>query len=281
MSNSATLPTAEQYVTNIIDGGKVSRVQILVIVLCTLCNMVDGFDITTMSIVAKSVSTDLGLTPDKLGYIFSFALAGMMVGSIALAPISDLIGRRKTMLISMLLVSVSVYLTSFATDLTTFIALRFISGIGAGAVVACVATLASEYSHERYKALAVGLVTAGYPLGAMMTSVVGGEIMPDHGWQGMFVFGGGATLFFAVMIWFFVPESLKFLLDAKPKGALDDANKILSSMGRSKLDELPQLAEEVIENKRGLIANVALLLRPEYRRTTLLLWASLDRKSVV
>ena len=40
---------------------------------------------------------------------------------------------------------------------------------------------------------AVALVTSGYPLGAMMTSVVAGYVLPDYGWRGMFWFGGALT----------------------------------------------------------------------------------------
>ena len=62
-----------QLVADIIDNGEVSFQQILVIVLCLIFNMVDGFDITTMAIVATSVSNELGLSADKLGWIFSLA----------------------------------------------------------------------------------------------------------------------------------------------------------------------------------------------------------------
>ena len=40
---------------------------------------------------------------------------------------------------------------------------------GAGSMLACQATLASEYSPEKYRALSVSAVMAGYPLGALMT----------------------------------------------------------------------------------------------------------------
>ena len=194
MSTDQQSVSAEDFVAEIIDNGNVSGQQLLVIGLCMLFNMLDGFDITAMAVVANAVSAELQLTADKLGWIFSFALAGMMAGAMFLAPVSDLIGRRRLIIFSVTLVGVSILLTAQATTLLEFIVLRFISGIGAGAMLASQATLAAEYSPDKYRALSVALVTSGYPLGAMFTSVAAGFLMPDYGWRGMFWAGGIATL---------------------------------------------------------------------------------------
>ena len=132
------------FATEVIDNGKVSRQQILVVVLCMFFNMVDGFDIIAMAVVAGEVSREMMLPADKVGWIFSFALAGMVTGAMLLAPISDIVGRRKVIVVSIIVVGVSILLTANATTLTEFIALRFISGLGAGVMLASQATLAAE-----------------------------------------------------------------------------------------------------------------------------------------
>jgi MFS family permease len=183
--SSVSLPSSsEGLVSEVIDNGRVSGQQILVIGLCLLLNMLDGFDITAMAIVGRTVATELMISNDRLGWIFSFALAGMMAGAMFLAPVSDRIGRRKVIIMSGALVGVSILLTANATTLYEFFILRFISGVGAGAMLASQATLAAEYSPEKYRALSVTAVTAGYPLGAMLTSVVAAYIMPDLGLRG-------------------------------------------------------------------------------------------------
>ena len=232
MSDSAAPALSADIVADVIDNGQVSGQQLLVVGLCMFFNMLDGFDITAMAVVATAVSTELQLSADRLGLIFSFALAGMMAGAMVLAPISDIIGRRKAIIISLLLVGVSILLTARATTLAEFIALRFISGLGAGAMLACQATLAAEYSPEKYRSLSVSAVTAGYALGAMMTSVVAGFIMPDFGWRGMFTFGGIMTLTMGIVAWAFIPESLKYLFERRPADALSRVNKILKKANR-------------------------------------------------
>jgi len=239
-----------------------------------LFNMIDGFDITAMAVVASAVGNELSLEPDKIGMIFSFALAGMVCGSIFLAPISDFIGRRKLIIAGLILVGVSMVFTASATTLTEFVTLRFISGLGAGTLLASQAALAAEYSPEKYRSLAVTTVTCGYPMGAMMTSVVAGFIMPEHGWRGMFMFGGIATIVFAVVALALIPESLKFLLERRPAGALARANKILLRLGNQPLDELPQVAKENASEHGSVFRNVATLFQQGTWATTLTLWVS-------
>ena len=274
MSDSAAPALSSNVVAEVIDNGQISGQQILVVGLCMFFNMLDGFDITAMAIVASAVSQELQLTADRLGLIFSFALAGMMTGAMFLAPVSDIIGRRKLIILSVTLVGVSVLLTANATTLTEFVILRFVSGLGAGAMLACQATLAAEYSPEKYRSLSVAATTAGYPFGAMMTAVVAGFIMPEYGWRGMFWFGGGVTLTMGFVAWAFIPESLKYLLERRPANALQRINTILLKLKKDTLDELPVVAREAVGKARGFVGTMTSLLAREHRVVTLILWAS-------
>jgi len=274
MSGIAVPTPGGDIVAEVIDNGEVSKQQFLVVGLCMFLNLLDGFDITAMAIVASSVSEELQLTADKLGLIFSFALAGMMVGAMVLAPVSDIIGRRKLIIISVTLVGVSILFTANANTLTEFMVLRFISGLGAGAMLACQAALAAEYSPEKYRSLSVALTTAGYPLGATLTAVFAGFIMPEYGWRGMFWFGGSVTLAMGLVAWFFIPESLKYLFERRPANALERVNRILKKLDKNTLAELPDVEPHQARSKKGIFANVAALLAPEHRATTLLLWTT-------
>lgn len=268
------MSSSHEVVADVIDNGNVSGPQLLVVGLCMFFNMLDGFDITAMAVVAGSVAGDLGLTADRLGWVFSFALLGMMVGAMLLAPVSDIVGRRKIIIVSVTLVGVSILLTANATTLTEFIVLRFLSGVGAGAMLACQATLAAEYSPEKYRALSVAAVTSGYPLGAMLTSVAAGMIMPEYGWRGMFWFGGGVTLVMGLVAWLLIPESLKYLFERRPANALERVNKILRKLDKATLTELPQVITGQRSTSPGLVATMSRLLAKEHVKTTLTLWST-------
>lgn len=274
MPDSIAPALSADVVSEVIDNGQISGQQFLVVGLCMFFNVLDGFDITAMAVVATSVSTELQLTADKLGLIFSFALAGMMAGAMVLAPISDIVGRRKIIIVSLVLIGVSVLFTANATTLTEFITLRFISGLGGGALLACQATLAAEYSPDKYRALAVTAVTCGYPLGAMLTSVAADFIMPDYGWRGMFWFGGGVTLAMGLVAWTFIPESLKYLFERRPDNALQRVNKILVKLKKDTLDQLPEVRTQLSTRSKGIAATVPGLLTAKHRVATFTLWTT-------
>jgi benzoate transport len=267
-------PTSDNLSHDVIDRGPVSAQQLLVVGLCMFFNMLDGFDITAMAIVAGSVSTDLELTADKLGWIFSFALAGMMGGAMFLAPVSDIIGRRKLIIMAMTLIGVSIVLTASASTLPEFVILRFISGLGAGAMLASQAALSAEYSPDRYKAFSVAAVTSGYPLGAMMTSVIAGYIMPECGWRGMFWFGGLITLSMVLIALLMIPESLKYLFERRPDDALERINRILRKLKKEPLPEMPEVVVATAKVSAGVLGGMRQLLVKEHRKKTLTLWTA-------
>ncbi|MDH3415446.1 MAG: MFS transporter [Gammaproteobacteria bacterium] len=262
------------FITDVIDNGKISRQQVLVVVLCMFFNMLDGFDIIAMAVVAGEVSREMMLPADKVGWIFSFALAGMVAGAMLLAPISDIVGRRKVIVVSIIVVGVSILLTANATTLMEFIALRFISGLGAGVMLASQATLAAEYSPEKYRSLAVTFVTSGYALGAMLTSVAAGLILPDYGWRGMFWFGGATTLAMGMVAWLLIPESLKYLLERRPSDALRRINKILAKLNRDSLLQMPDVEPRHQNQSLGMVQVMSQLLAKEHRKVTLTLWTT-------
>ncbi len=270
MAATAATTSRPDSLHRVIDDGPVSGQQLLVVALCLSLNMLDGFDITAMSVVAGSVAGELGLAADQLGLIFSFALLGMTLGAMLIAPLSDLFGRRALIVASVVLVGASIALTSRADSLLEFITLRFISGLGAGAMLACQATLAAEYSPEKYRALSVAAVTAGYPLGATLTSVVAAWVVPDYGWRGMFLAGGLATLLLGFVAWLLMPESLKYLIERRPRNALARANKILMRLSREPVKALP--AVEDAAPTLGFGKTLLALLAPAHRRTTLTMW---------
>ena len=270
---STGVETSRSLSHEVIDKGGVSAQQMLVVGLCMFFNMLDGFDITAMAVVAGSVSAELGLTADRLGWIFSFALAGMMGGAMVLAPVADIIGRRKLIILAIALIGVSMMLTAAATTLTEFVVLRFISGLGAGAMLASQAALASEYSPDKLRAFSVAAVTSGYPLGAMMTSVIAAQVMPSWDWRGMFWFGGILTFSMVLVAWLLIPESLMYLFERRPPGALGRINQILRRLGKEPIAALPTAVAGRAE-KLGFATGMLRLLHADQLKTTLTLWTA-------
>ncbi len=71
MTSTASPKKSADLLSEIIDHGPISAQQLRVIGLCMFFNMLDGFDITAMAVVAGAVSSELHLTADRLGRLDS------------------------------------------------------------------------------------------------------------------------------------------------------------------------------------------------------------------
>ena len=270
---SATEQSRPDPIQQAIDAGRITFRQIVVIALCMALNMSDGYDVLTMAYTANGVQGDLGLTPDQLGLIFSSALAGMMLGAMFLAPLADRFGRRNITLISVLVIGTSMSVTGLMSSLLPLMLLRFIAGLGVGAILASLAAMASEFSPTRFKSFAVVIITVGYPFGAMLAAFVAEALIPAYGWQSMFFFGGAVNFVLALLVWLLLPESMHYLQARGNPDALARINAIMASIRRPPLAELPPLEAEHTSH-RSLGAQMLSLLAPGLRARTLVLWSA-------
>lgn len=268
---SANVPatnTELAFIQDAINGGKGRATQILVISIALILNMLDGFDVTSMAFTVHNIGEDLSIGASNLGIVFSVALAGMVVGAMFIAPLSDKIGRRKMVLGSVFAIGISMLLTGYVTSLEQLIVARAVTGLGVGGMLASLATITAEYTPEKWRSLAVVSVTAGYPLGATVGGFIAAPLMEAYGWQSVFFAGGGATLAMTIVVYFLMPESLQFISVKRPPSALEKANHILGRLNQPPLDQLP----EVKDSEEPVKANVFSLLTDEWRSKTIILW---------
>ncbi len=269
MTAGATADTEEvNLIRNVFDHGRIAGIQVLIIAISILLNMLDGFDVTAMAFTVHSIGEELQIAPDQLGLVFSVALAGMMMGAMFVAPWSDIIGRRKMILICVVTIGLSMCLTAFAGSIWSLIVLRGITGLGVGGMLASLAAMASEYAPAKYRSLAVVTITAGYPLGATVGGFIAAPMIPVYGWESVFLAGGTVTLLLGLAAYFWMPESLHFLLARGGSGALPKINNILARMNQPELEALPEMEVGAHSDK----ANVFSLLTHERRNRTLILW---------
>ena len=89
-------------VASFVDERKVSGYQYLVIGLCALAMIADGFNTQAISYAAPLIAKEWSLTTATLGPIFSSALFGLMLGYLALPPLSDRFGPRRMIIVGTL-----------------------------------------------------------------------------------------------------------------------------------------------------------------------------------
>lgn len=173
----------------------------------------EGFDLVVLGVVLSPMLRDgvWGLTPATGALISVAGLVGVMVGAITIGTVTDIIGRRRTMLFTVVGFSALTLLCAFAPDPWTFGALRFIAGLGLGGVLPVAIALVNEYAHVGKGGGATTVLMTGYHVGAVITALLGIVVIPALGWRAMFVIGALPALVLVPLIMRYLPESESFL----------------------------------------------------------------------
>ncbi|MGW5617134.1 MFS transporter [Streptomyces sp. NPDC003877] len=247
-----------------------SRFQWGAIAICVLLNTLDGFDVLVMSFTGKAVSGEWHLDSGTLGLLLSSGLAGMALGALLVAPRAARIGRRPVVLAGLTVAAAGMLLSSASQNWQQLGALRLLTGVGIGAVLACSNVIAGEFASRRWRGLAVSLNSTGYAVGATIGGVSSVALIDRYGWRSVFLAGGLATLAVIPLALRLLPESLDFLLSRRPANALERVNSLVRRMGQPELSALPDGAAAKLSSEGGLRR----LLAPDLRRPTLVLWGA-------
>ena len=258
-------------IRRLVGHGAMSAHQIVAISVCMGLNMLDGFDILVMSFAAPGASAEWKLSGSQLGVLFSAALLGMACGSLFLAPHADRFGRRAIVMLSVLIVSLGMIASAFASSYEILAVLRAITGIGIGGILASATVLVAEYASDRWRSTASFLYTTGYSIGGTVGGAIAAILIGRFGWRTAFEFGAAASLLMLPISDWGLPESVDFLITRQPANALLILNRLLSRMRHPTLSALPQREAHALQPGSGFVRR---LFASPLRRSTILLWSA-------
>jgi AAHS family 3-hydroxyphenylpropionic acid transporter len=175
--------------------------------LCVLAALAEGFDLQSAGVAAPSLAGALHLTRGQLGPVFSANVAGLLIGAMLFGRLADRVGRRRTLIVSLIIFGAFSLATAAVWSLDSLLAARVLAGIGLGGAMPNLIALSAEAVDEPRRARVVTLITAGMPFGAALA----GTIAVAADWRVVFSVGGVAPLVLAVVMIAVLPESSRFL----------------------------------------------------------------------
>lgn len=207
-------------------------------VVAAIGGILFGYDTAVISGTIGSVTRQFSLDTMQQGWYVGCALIGSIAGVSVAGTLGDWLGRKKTMLISAALFSISAIGCALCNGFAGLVIYRIIGGVGIGIVSIVSPIYISEVSPANRRGTMVSLyqlaVTAGFLLAylvnwriqsaaetAVYNSAALKWIMSDEMWRGMLGSETFPALLFFFII-FFIPESPRWLI-VKGKGSMATA----------------------------------------------------------
>jgi putative MFS transporter len=189
----------------------------------------DAFDALQLASVLVIIRPAWGLTIADVGWLIMASYIGQIFGALIFGRLAEKFGRIPSVAGAVILMSVMSLACAFTGNFQQLFICRLIQGVGVGGEMPVAAAYVSELSkaHGRGKFfLAYELI---FPIGLLLTGVIGATIIPIFGWQSMFVIGGVPGLIIAALI-LRLPESPRWLVN---QGRFAEADKVVRGLEAS------------------------------------------------
>ncbi|GAA2155741.1 multidrug effflux MFS transporter [Glycomyces rutgersensis] len=150
----------------------------------------------------------LGSPESRIQLTLTSMMIGMGLGQAFIGPLSDRIGRRKPLLIGMMVFTVTSLVCTVAQSADLLIAMRFLQGLsGAAGVVVARAVIRDHFAGDDMTRFTAKMMFVTM-LAPMLGPIVGAQLIRFGPWQTVFVFMAALSVLTTFLVWKFLPESL-------------------------------------------------------------------------
>lgn len=181
-----------------------------------LAGFLFGFDTVVISGAEQKIQSLWGLSAGLHGVAMAAALYGTVLGSMLGGWPTDRFGRKATLLWIGVLYLISAVGCAFATGVSSFIAARFIGGLGIGISTVAAPLYISEIAPPAYRGRLAGMfqfnIVFGILIAFLSNALLAG--IGENAWRWMLGVAAFPSLLYTLMC-FGIPESPRWLLGRK------------------------------------------------------------------
>lgn len=116
------------------------------------------------------------------------AMIGLALGQLLLGPLSDKFGRKKPLIISLVIYIISTVLIVFSPNIETMIVLRVIQGLSSAGSVVISRAVATDLYRGREMTRFFGLLMTINGIAPIISPILGSLLLEYISWKGVFVF---------------------------------------------------------------------------------------------
>lgn len=156
------------------------------------------------------LSHDFAISPATSSLSLSVATLMLAIGLLFTGPLSDTIGRKSVMVVSLLLAAICTLVCAFITSWHGMLLMRALIGLSLSGVAAVAMSYLSEEIHPSFLAFSMGLYISGNSIGGMSGRLVTGVLTDYFPWRVAIAVMGVLALVAALTFWRILPDSRHF-----------------------------------------------------------------------
>lgn len=156
--------------------------------------MLDAMDFLLFTFALLPIREELALTKAQATLPITFALIASAIGGIVFGRLADRLGRVRAMTYSILLYSLATAGMATAQNLWQLVAWRIFVGFGMGGEWSAGSVLVAETWPAKHRAKAMGLMQAGWAVGALLAAAISALVLEKYGWRTLFLIGAAPAV---------------------------------------------------------------------------------------
>jgi len=165
----------------------------------------DAFDFTIFPFLMVPIAKEFDVSLTGVAFVFTLTLWMRLLGATAAGWLSDRMGRKTPLMISIGWYSVCNFIAGFSPSFLFLLVFRTLLGIGMGAEWPAGAALAMETWPIRSRGFMGAILQGSWGLGAVLSSAAYGLLYDSIGWRGL-LWMGILPAFLIIYVRFFVKE---------------------------------------------------------------------------
>ena len=183
------------------------RAGMLVLAAVGLAQVLVTLDYFSLTVALPQMAHDLDVTTTDMQWALTAYLVSFASLMVAGGRIGDILGRRRTLLVGIVVFGAASLLCGLAYDEYMLVACRVLQGIGAAILFPVSMGVVGNAFDEETRPRAIGIVVLVSTVGTALGPLVGGVLTDALDWRWVFLLNVPFSVLAAVMVMLFVSES--------------------------------------------------------------------------
>lgn len=207
--------------------------------------VIEAWEMMIIVYTSPQIAKDLSLGAFEIGNLIGAIFVGMAVGSIIWGILTDKIGRKRTIILSLILYGIVSLISVFSPNYSLLYASRFMSGVAGAGMLVVTFPYFTELLPVKWRGRLTVYLAAGWPIG-MLCALAATILIEPMGWRWTIGVSSLAALWF-VIVAFLVPESPYWLASV---GKQQAARKVIFYLSGGAI-EVPHDTRLVVEASKN------------------------------